>query len=177
MSKRLLPTFFLAFAAASVGAQAPPVADSIAARASALFAHFSGRWSCVGGFARGGSLQADLTFSSVADGRALMFVHADRPPNTYWQSASWSLDDAGRIVSLAVAGSTKSRTGTPSLFIATAWNENSLTLVADTVKSPPFAPNQFTYSLTTGNDLKMVWEVSRNGSRAVGDSLLCHRAG
>jgi len=175
MTKLSLPTLVVLIAATSAGAQAPPVADSIATRASALFGHLSGRWSCAGGFARGGPLEADLTFTSVADGRALTFVHADRPPNIYWQSASWSLDDAGRIVSLSVAGSSKIRTGTASLFIATAWNESSLTLVADTVKTPPFAPNQFTYSLTGGNDLKMVWEVTRNGSRAVGDSLLCRR--
>ena len=83
-------------------------------------------------FARGGSLESDMAFATIADRRAVSYLHIDRPPNVYWQSATWSADH--------------------------------VVLVADTVKAPPFAPDQFTYSIT-GARLQMRWEVSRNGVR------------
>jgi len=160
----------------SLHAQAATLQDSVVNRAASLFRNIAGRWTCAGGFARGGALASELTFTPFADGRALAFLHADRAPNAYWQSATWSLDAAGHVVSMAMAGSVKTRTGAPALFIATAWSERSITLVADTVKNtPPFAPNQFTYSLISPDSLKMLWELSRGGLKAVGDSLLCGR--
>jgi len=166
-----IAAFFPAVARAQV-----PVPDSIVVRAATLFGNVGGWWSCAGGFARGAPLAADLTFTPVADRRALTFLHTDRAPNVYWQSATWSLDANGRIVSMAMAGSMKGHTGAPALFIASNWSERSVTLVADTVKSPPFAPNQFTYSLFAGDSLKMVWEIVRNATKTVGDSLLCGRS-
>lgn len=105
----------------------------------------------------------------------LFYTHTDRAPNAFWESATWSLDASGRIVSMAVVGSSKTRVGAPALFIANSWSQSTITLVADTVKTPSFEPNQFTCSVT-GDHLKMVWEVSRNGVRAVGGSLLRTRA-
>jgi hypothetical protein len=140
-----------------------------------LFRAMDGRWSCEGGFTRGGALAADLSFTLSPDGRAMWFEHLDRAPNVYWQRAIWGLESAGRIVSLGMAGSTKERSGNSSFFVAYAWSANSVTFVADTIKAPPFAPNRFTYSTTGENTLKMVWELARGGTWAVGDSLLCTR--
>lgn len=154
--------------------QDPP--DTATSPASTLFASLAGRWSCTGGFGRGGALQADLTFMLVAGGRALAFQHVDRSPSVYWQSATWGLESGtDRIVSLAMAGSMKAGAGTPSMFVASRWSATSLTLVADTLKAPPFAPNQFTYTVSGANTMKVVWEVSRNGALVVGDSLMCAR--
>jgi len=159
-------------AAAQNGAPAAPFPDS----AMALFKALAGHWSCNGGFARGGSLAADLTFTPAMDGHALSFEHVDRVPGSYWQSSTWAVEaKTGRIVSAGAAGSTKDHTGAPTLFVAKAWSPTSVTLEADTIKAPPFAPNRFTYSLLSANGLKMTWEVSRNGTWALGDSLVCAR--
>ena len=167
--------FAMSLVASPLRAQTSTVHDSLSARAVSLFERISGHWSCSGGFSRGGSLESDMSFTPILDGRVLFYTHTDRAPNAFWESATWSLDASGRIVSMAMVGSTKTRVGAPALFIATSWSPSTITLVADTVKTPPFAPNQFTYSLA-GDRLKMVWEVARNGVRAVGDSLLCNRA-
>lgn len=143
--------------------------------AGKLFRALDGRWNCEGGFSRGGALAADLSFTLTPDGRAMWFEHLDRAPNVYWQRAIWALDSARGIVSLGVAGSTKQRTGRSAFFVARAWSTNAVTLVADTIKAPPFAPNRFTYSTTGENKLKMVWELARAGTWVVGDSLLCTR--
>jgi len=142
-----------------------------------LFQRLGGRWDCTGGFARGGSLAADLTFTPLFGAHALAFEHVDRAPGVYWQHGTWSVDaKSGAINSAGVAGSTSEYMGSPTLFVAQNWTTTSITLVADTIKSPPFASNRFTYSLIAANTLKMVWEISRNGQWAVGDSLVCARS-
>jgi hypothetical protein len=163
--------FVLLGSGGALGQQVGTSADS----AGKLFHALDGRWSCEGGFPRGGALAADLSFTLSPDGRAMLFEHLDRAPNVYWQRAIWALESTGRIVSLGVAGSTKQQNGNSSFFVAREWSANSVTLVADTIKAPPFAPNRFTYSTTGENTLKMVWELARSGTWVVGDSLRCRR--
>lgn len=52
----------------------------------------------------------------------------------------------------------------------------SVTIAADTVKKPPFLPNRFTYTRLGADSLRVLWEVARNGSWAMRDSLGCVRA-
>jgi hypothetical protein len=80
------------------------------------------------------------------------------------------------VSSIAMTGSTKNRSGAPALFTAHEWSRYAITLVADTVKTPPFAPNRFTFRLERADRLTMRWEVARNGAWALGDSLVCARS-
>lgn len=170
MTMRPIAAVALIAMAATAGAQ---TTDSAAV--GRLFTRVTGKWSCEGGFPNGRKLAADLEFTSGRDDRVLTFEHVDREPGAYWQRSTWGYDaKANRIVSLAMTGSTKDRSSLPAMFTSREWTDSSITLDADTLKTPPFAPNRFRYSLR-GGALKMVWEVSRNTAWAVGDSLVCLR--
>jgi hypothetical protein len=171
---RQLPGLLLAFTAAVLARSAS--AQSFPDSATTLFRNLSGRWSCAGGFGRGGALAADLTFTAIMSAHALSFEHIDRAPSTYWQRSTWSVDArTGGIVAAGIAGSTRAYTGSPTLFVAPAWGTTRIVLNADTIKTPPFVPNRFTYAVNPAGELEMKWEVLRNGSWALGDSLVCSR--
>ena len=150
--------------------------DSIRATSERLFARVAGKWSCKGGFSRGGSLEADLAFSPDLGGKIVSFEHVDRAPSIYWQRGTWAVDaKLARVTSAGIAGSTKDASGVPAAFFSTALSDTSITLQADTLGSPPFTPNRFTYRSPTRDSLEMRWEVLRNGAWSLGDSLLCGR--
>src|SRR5580765_4824701 len=88
--------FAMALVASPLHAQASTTNDSLSARAAALFERMSGNWSCSGGFSRGGTLDSDMSFTPILDGRVLFYTHTDRAPNAFWESATWSLDASGR---------------------------------------------------------------------------------
>jgi hypothetical protein len=153
------------------------VTDTSATAAAQLFAALRGRWSCAGGFANGRALAADLSFTPAMNGKLLRFRDADHAPSSYVQEATGGLSAARhQIVSLAFAAGSKNAPPEPALYVARSWTARSLTLVADTLESPPWAPNRFTYTVNGRNGLKMVWEVERNGAWRMGDTLSCHRA-
>lgn len=86
----------------------------------------------------------------------------------------WGPDAANhQLVSLAFAGN--SLRLIPELFVAKSWSASSVTFEAETLTSPPFAPNRFTYSIDEGGALKMIWEVQRNGTWSTGDQIKCTR--
>ncbi|HEX5436977.1 MAG TPA: hypothetical protein VFW98_07455 [Gemmatimonadaceae bacterium] len=151
--------------------------DTTSAAAVQLFTALRGRWSCTGGSANGRPLAADLTFTPSMDGRTLRYRDADHAPSNYVQEATWAMSPTRHeIVSLAFAALSSKAAPEPALFVAREWTAHSLTLVADTLQSPPWAPNRFTYTLAASNTLKMVWEVEHAGAWQVGDSLMCRRA-
>ena len=157
------------------GAQVAP-RDSVRATASRLFARISGKWSCKGGFPRGGTLEADLAFTPGLGGAVLSFEHVDRAPGMYWQRSTWALDaKLPKIVSVGLAGSQKDMSGAPVGFSSTALTDTSITLQADTLAAPPFATNRFTYFSRQHQSLEMRWEVLRNAAWSLGDSLVCGR--
>jgi hypothetical protein len=169
--------FTIACFATHALAQQPPTPSAFPDSVAKLFKAVAGRWSCAGGFARGGALAADLKFTPAVGDYAITFQHVDRAPGSYWQNSTWAFDGkSGRIVSTGMSGSQKDQTGAPSMFSASAWSPTSVTLDADTIKAPPFTPNRFTYAVTAGSTLTMRWEVGRNGAWSLGDSLVCSRA-
>jgi hypothetical protein len=140
-----------------------------------LFTALAGQWACAGSFADGRPLAADLTFTRRNEGRSLAYHHADRAPNTFIQDATWGPDAPNdAIVSLAFAGN-ESTLG-PQLFVAKEWSASKIVLVAQTLTSPPFRPNRFTYTLTDAKTLTVLWEVERDGTLTMGDQLTCVRA-
>jgi len=152
-------------------------ADTSMAAAADLFAALRGGWSCTGALANGRPLAADLSFTPAMDGRLLRFRHADRAPSSYVQEATWGASPTRHeIVSLAYAAGTATAAPEPALFVAREWTAHSLTLVADTLQSPPWAPNRFAYTVAGPDSLKMVWEVERGGAWRMGDWLACTRA-
>lgn len=151
--------------------------DSTRATSARLFERLAGNWSCKGGFSRGGALEADLAFSPGLGGSIVSFEHVDRTPSVYWQRSTWAVDaKLPRVVSAGVAGSKKDASGAPAAFFSTALSDTSITLQADTLGSPPFAPNRFTYLSPRRDSLEMRWEVLRSGAWSLGDSLTCGRA-
>jgi hypothetical protein len=143
-----------------------------------LFARLSGSWSCAGGFANGRALSADLSFTPFDDGRTLTFSHRDRPPGVFWHRSTWAIVGNSReLVSVGFSGSRANTDAAPVLFIGRDVSDTAVTLVADTLKAPPFTPNRFRYVVDSSGRLLMRWEVQRNGSWALGDSLVCARSG
>lgn len=141
-----------------------------------LFTFFTGSWDCAGAFADGRSLEADLLFAPELEGRILRYQHADRPPNRYAASATWSLDtDSKQLVSLSVFTIADTTVVSPSLFVASEWTDSSVTFVADTLLSPPFAPHRFRYESEATDRFRMTFEVQRGGSWEMGDYLICRR--
>jgi hypothetical protein len=151
--------------------------DSTRAISARLFARLGGKWSCKGGFARGGALEADLAFTPALGGNVMSFEHVDRAPGVYWQHTTWAIDaKLPKIVSVGIAGSQKDMSGAPAGFSSTALSDTSITLQADTLATPPFATNRFTYLSRSRESLEMRWEVLRNAAWSLGDSLVCERA-
>lgn len=156
----------------AAGGQADSTNDE--ASAKQLFAKFAGSWSCSGKFADGRPLASDIVMTLRMDGRSLRYEHRDRAPNNFVQEATWGPDAANhQLVSLAFAGN--SQRLIPELFVAKSWSAASVTFEAETLTSPPFAPNRFTYSIDEGGALKMIWEVQRNGTWSQGDQIKCTR--
>ena len=150
--------------------------DSTRAISVRLFARLSGKWSCRGGFPRGGALEADLAFTPGLGGNIVSFEHIDRAPGVYWQRSTWAVDaKLPKTVSVGVAGSQKDMSGAAAGFSSTALSDTSITLQADTLATPPFATNRFTYFSRTHDSLEMRWEVLRNAAWSLGDSLVCGR--
>jgi hypothetical protein len=79
------------------------------------------------------------------------------------------------VLSLSTSGSTRTPNASAALFVATAWTETSIVLDADSLKGPPWMPNRFSYTLRGPSTLGMRWEVQRNGTWMLGDSLVCGR--
>jgi hypothetical protein len=164
----VIATFLLSSA---LGAQQP------ASPPTRLFATLAGRWSCAGGFPDGRKLAADLTFTEAQGRRLLHFTHTDRAPGSYWQDANWLFDaKAARILSLATSGSSTNQNASAALFIAKEWTDASVVLEADTLKSPPWTQNRFSYTLRDTATMLMRWELGRNGGWQLGDSLVCRRS-
>ena len=110
------------------------------------------------------------------EGRLLRFSHVDRTPGAYWQAATWMHDAKNqRVLSLSVSGSTKNQGTSAALFVARSWNDSSIVLEADSLKGPPWAVNRFSYALRNPSTLLKRWEIQRNGSWVLGDSLVCGR--
>jgi hypothetical protein len=147
-----------------------------ASPAAGLFASLEGSWDCAGGFPDGRPLAADFSFNREREGRLLRFSHVDRAPGTYWQEATWMHDARGkRLMSLVASGSSKNAGVSAALFVARQWNDSSVVFEADSLKGPPWAANRFAYALRSPATLMMRWEIQRNGSWVLGDSLVCGR--
>jgi hypothetical protein len=147
--------------------------DSGAAEAKELFSSLAGTWSCEGTFSNGKPIASDLQFTLRLDGRSLQYEHRDRPPNNFVATALWGPDASNnQLVSTGFAGDATMLA--PVLFTAKKWTAQSVTLEAQPLTSPPFAPNRFTYSLEKSK-LTITWEVQRDGSWRVGDRLECSR--
>jgi hypothetical protein len=165
----MLAAFAVTISASSARAQAM-------SSAAGLFAALEGRWDCSGGFPDGRKLVADLSFTREREGRLLRFSHVDRAPGSYWQDATWMHDSKGqRVLSLSTSGSTKNLGVGAALFVAHSWTDSSIVLEADSLKGPPWSVNRFSYSLRAPSTLLKRWEVQRNGSWVLGDSLVCGR--
>jgi hypothetical protein len=163
--------YFVLGASSSRAQQMTP--DSAVAIGGSVFHSLVGRWGCRGGFPNGRALEADMTFDTTGNGRALRFAHQDRAPGTYWLHSYWSLDArTARIFSNGVSGSTKDQNAAPLTLVATEWNKGSVTFTSDTAKG---VPNRYVYSLGTDGSLKMSWYLGTNGAWFLGDSLVCRR--
>jgi len=134
----------------------------------------TGRWFCEGKFANGGPIAADLAFTLRFEGHGLQFEHRDRAPNVFVANALWGPDSKNhQLVSVGFAGTASAPS--PAFFIAKTWSATSLTFEAQTLTSPPLAPNRFTYSLVDAK-LTVTWELQRNGTWSLGDRLECARS-
>jgi hypothetical protein len=170
----MLFPLLLAAVAAPAGARTNPAIED----ASRLFASAEGSWSCVGAFANGKPLAANLKFKRSPDGQSIHYSHVDRAPNTYRQEANWGVDkDSGHMISLAFTAFGDQRSPSAAMYVAEKWSADSVTLVHKKLLADPFAPNRFTYSVS-GGKLKMLWEVRRGESEwRMGDYLDCERSG
>jgi hypothetical protein len=147
--------------------------DSGAAEAKELFTTLAGSWSCEGKFSSGKPIASDLQFTPRLEGRALQYEHHDRPPNNFVATALWGPDASNsQLVSVGFAGDATALA--PVLLTAKKWTAQSVTLEAQALTSPPFAPNRFTYRLEKSK-LTITWEVQRDGDWRVGDRLECSR--
>ena len=138
-----LTLFFLFCCGTSLAQKIGEGDDETAQR---LFSSLAGHWSCEDKFANGRSIAADVQFTLRFDGRALAFEHRDRAPNQFVTTALWGPDSQNhQLVSAGFAGTPTAPS--PARFIAKNGSAQSLTLEANTLTSPPFAPNRSTYSL------------------------------
>jgi hypothetical protein len=138
-----------------------------------LFSSLAGSWSCEGTFSNGKPIASDLQFTPRLDGRTLQYEHRDRPPNNFVATAFWGPDASNnQLVSTGFAGD--ATTLAPVLFTAKKWTAQSVRFEAQSLTSPPFAPNRFTYTFEKLK-LTITWEVQRNGDWRVGDRLGCSR--
>jgi hypothetical protein len=140
-----------------------------------LFEFLEGTWQCKGAFADGTQLQSGLEFTSIMDGRALLYEHRDRPPNTYQSTAIWTVEASSQtLTSLATVTVGKDSTmATPLVFVGKQWTDRSMILTADTLHAPPFKPNRFIYKKLDEDSFKMTWQVKQKDEWMMGDYLIC----
>ena len=154
----------------------PPSAPLANADVPLLFKSLEGRWSCAGAFANNKPLSADLEFRSLIDGQLLHYHHADRPPTSYIQDSVWGMDkESGTLVSLAWIAARGQPGTSPAFYVAEEVSPTSVTFVHHTLLKAPWAANRFRYTVS-GNALQMVWEVQKQGTWQMGDTLKCTRA-
>ena len=155
--------------ATNVSAQAPAAgtSDSLSGWARAL----QGGWGCAGAFASGKPLAADITFTPVLRTHWVEYHHRDRAPGQY--EATALLGPALRDSAL-VPVVLYDDFGGHRRFRASAAPSGEITLARDSTEAGARV-ERFTFRPRPDGTLWFGWEVQRDGTWVLGDSLSCRR--
>jgi len=128
-----------------------------------------GSWHCDGVFpASGKKIASTIRFDTDLGGAGLLKHHDDIAPDTYRAVEAWTYDAKGRQFNAAIVDSF----GGARRFSSPGWAGDTLTWTS----APEVQPaQQFVYVRAADGTLRMDWQVQRNGSFAVGDTLTCKR--
>ena len=146
--------------------------------ARTFFASVSGAWTCAGQFADGRPLVADLRFTPIMEGNAVVYEHTDKDKTTFQSVGMWSYDDRlSAPVFLRFSGKQGTQRSSAAMFIGGDVTDSSLVFTADDLAGPPWKPNRFLWELSDDDVLKMTWEVEKDGQMSFGDRISCERSG
>lgn len=136
------------------------------------FADLQGEWICHGVFpASGKTIDSTVRFALDLDGKALVKHHDDTsPPALYHALEAWGFDAKNQRYNATILDSF----GGARLFSSTGWADDRLVWSS----APGVKPAQrFTYVREGHEGLRIDWELEKQGSMVVGDTLTCERQG
>jgi hypothetical protein len=134
------------------------------------FADLPGQWTCHGVFpASGKTIDSELRFERDLSGKAMLKHHDDTsPPALYHAVEAWGYDAKANRYNATILDNF----GGARIFSSEGWRDGRLVWTA----APEVKPAQrFSYVRIAPERLRIDWEVERNGSMVVGDTLNCER--
>jgi hypothetical protein len=138
----------------------------------ASFQYFSGTWGCQGSFpATGKTIASTLTFAPALDGAFLSLQHADLPPNKFHALEMWGWDAKTSTFTARIFDNY----GGARHFTSTGWQDQSLTWNADIATGATAPAERFVFRKDSATQMTVNWEVSRDSSWKIGDTLTCTR--
>jgi hypothetical protein len=150
---------------ASSSGTVPAFKNSIAS-----FQYFSGTWGCQGSFpATGKTIASELTFAPALDGAFLSLQHDDLPPNKFHALEMWGWDAKNSTFSATIFDNS----GGARHFTSSGWQDQSLTWNADIAPVATAPAERFVFRKDSGTQMTVNWEVNRDSSWKVGDTLTC----
>ena len=134
------------------------------------YADLFGHWSCHGVFpASGKTIDSVLRFESDLGGKALLKHHDDTSaPALYHAVEVWGYDAKAERYNAAIVdnfGGTRS-------FSSAGWVDDTLTWTSAAEVKPA---QRFRYIRLSASRMRIDWELERQGSMVVGDTLTCER--
>ncbi|WP_430389762.1 hypothetical protein [Dyella sp. 20L07] len=134
------------------------------------FTDLIGHWSCRGAFpASGKAIEADMRFESDLGGKALLKHHDDTlAPALYHAVEAWGYDAKADRYSAAITDNF----GGARIFSSVGWVDGALTWTSATEVKPA---QRFRYTRLSSDQLRVDWEVEKQGSMVIGDTLTCER--
>jgi len=132
------------------------------------FTDLQGQWTCHGVFpASGKTIDSTVRFALDLDGKALVKHHDDTsPPALYHALEAWGYDAKSHRYNATILDSF----GGARVFSSEGWKEGRLIWSS----APDVKPVQrFVYSRESSQGLRIDWEVEREGTLVIGDTLHC----
>jgi hypothetical protein len=131
---------------------------------------FQGTWSCKGTFpSTGKSIESRVTFTPDLDGAWLSVRHDDIPPNLFHALELWGWDAKKSQFTATIFDSF----GGARHFTSQGWQDQSFTWNGDSLAGSTAPSERFAFRKDSATQFTVNWEVNRDGSWKVGDTLSC----
>ncbi len=172
MPQKLMVAVLVGFASCALCAQntSSVPQDKLQSQLSQL-AGWMGEWHCDGKFIKSGApISSTIQFSSSLQGRWIEVQQDDVPPNRFHAIEFWGYnEEAGKFTASVFDNFNQSS----RVFEAKPISNGVLRWNRD-VTTGPIKAEQFVFE-SVDNKLKIIYQVMRDGSWAIGDVLNCVR--
>jgi hypothetical protein len=132
--------------------------------------YFSGTWDCKGVFPSSGkAIESRLTFAPEIEGAWLSLHHDDLPPNKFHALELWGWD----AKSSAFTATIFDNFGGARRFSSKGWEDQTFIWNGDIPPNATSPSERFVFRKDSASQFTVNWEVNRDSSWKVGDTLTC----